>query len=203
MMRARLGVAMALLLGACDGGGGTDGGSPGVDAGGGVAVAHATAAWRMRCTTGDCPFEDPPARTIDHDHGQDGHEVRCDLQFDGTNRRMDLTLRGPDGYGFEVRGATIGLEGGRLMGSLCQIRVFEPGDVDLLTMCTASSPSPGSACQISRIDINEVDLVPTLTAELRCNSAPSEARPSEVRDVTSATSTSGNGTFAFRGCAGL
>ena len=138
-MIRRLGLA-ALLLTACDGGGGgSDGGSPGVDAGG-VAVAHASLSWQMRCTTGDCPFEDPPARSIDHDQGQDGHDIRCDLQFDGTSRRLDLTARSPEGYGIEVRGGTIGLEGGRLMGSLCQIRVYEPGDVDLLTMCTSSNP---------------------------------------------------------------
>ncbi|MCA9607555.1 MAG: hypothetical protein KC619_18235 [Myxococcales bacterium] len=193
-----------LLLAACDGGGGgSDGGGGGTDAGGGPTIAHATAAWRMRCTSGDCPAEDPPARMLDHDHGQDGAEVLCDLQFNGTTRRMDLTVRSAEGWGFEVRGATIGENGGRLMGSLCQIRVFEPGDVDLLTMCTSSNPSPGSACQISRIDIRDVDGVPTLLAELRCVDAPSEARPSDVRDVTSATSTSGNAELVFRGCAGL
>lgn len=193
----------ALFVTACDGGGGADGGA-GVDAGGGPPVAHATVSWRMRCTSGDCPFEDPPARMLDHDHGQDGAQVLCDVtQVDGSTRRMDLTVRSAEGFGFEVRGATIGLEGGRLMGSLCQIRVFEPGDVDLLTMCTSSGPSAGSACQITRIDIRDVDGVPSLLAELRCVDAPAEARPSDVRDVTSASSTSGNAELAFRGCAGL
>ena len=184
------------------GGGGSDGGSPGVDAGG-VAVAHASLSWQMRCTTGDCPFEDPPARSIDHDQGQDGHDIRCDLQFDGTSRRLDLTARSPEGYGIEVRGGTIGLEGGRLMGSLCQIRVYEPGDVDLLTMCTSSNPSTGSACSLQRIDIRDVDGVPTFLAELRCTDAPSEARPSDVRDVTSATATTSPTQLTFTGCAGL
>lgn len=203
-MRWRLGLSLALLLAACDGGGGgSDGGGGGTDAGGGPTVAHVTADWQMRCTTGDCPFEDPPARALDHDNGQDGAQVLCDLQFNGTTRRMDLTARSAEGWGFEVRGATIGPEGGRLMGSLCQIRVYEPGDVDLLTMCTSSNPSAGSACQLSRIDIRDVDGVPTLLAELRCVDAPAEARPSDVRDVTSSTSTSGNAMLAFRGCAGL
>jgi len=199
-----IGLALALSLAACDGGGGgADGGGGGGADAGGSGAAHATLSWRMRCTTpADCPFEDPPARTIDHDDGQDGHEVLCDVQFNGSTRRMDLTARSPDGYGIEVRGATIGAEGGRLMGSLCQMRVFEPDDVDLLTMCTSSNPSAGSACQISRIDIRDVDGVPALLAELRCVDAPQEGG-SELRDVTPAMATSGSAELMFTGCAGL
>lgn len=197
-----IGLALALGLAACDGdGGGADGGG-GADAGGSGA-AHATLSWRMRCTSPvDCPFEDPPARSIDHDDGQDGHEVRCDVQFDGTTRRMDLTARSPEGYGIEVRGGTIGEAGGRLMGSLCQIRVFDPDDVNLLTMCTSSNPSEGSACQISRIDIREVDGAPALLAELRCVDAPEEGG-GEVRDITPPMATSGSAELVFTGCAGL
>lgn len=197
-------VLCATFCGACDGSGGDrDGGAAGADAGG-LAAAHARLSWRMRCTSAtDCPFEDPPARSIDHDNGEDGHEVICDVQFNGETRRMDLTARAPDGYGIEVRGATIGPEGGRLMGSLCQIRVFEPDDVDLLTMCTSSNPSEGSACQLQRIDIRDVDGVPSLIAELRCLDAPEEGRPMTMRDITPAMATSGSTEIVFTGCAGL
>ena len=172
-----------------------------MDAGGEAAV-HASLAWRMRCASADCPLEDPPARTIDHFNGQDGHEILCDLQFNGETRRMDLTARSASGYGIEVRGAQIGPEGGRLMGSFCQIRVFDPDDVTILTSCSSSNPTADTACQINRVDIRDVDGVPTLLAELRCAGAPEEGRPSELRDVTSATASEG-AQLTFTGCAGL
>jgi len=201
IMKCRIGLS-ALLLVACGGGGAdTDGGGGGVDAGGPAAV-HASLSWRMRCASADCPFEDPPARTINHFNGQDGHEIICDLAFNGETRRMDLTARSASGYGFEVRGATIGPEGGRLMGSLCQIRVFDPDDVNILTSCSSSNPTADTACQISRIDIRDVDGVPTLLAQLRCAGAPEEGRPAELRDVTSATASEA-AELVFTGCAGL
>ncbi|MBX3274041.1 MAG: hypothetical protein KF729_27495 [Sandaracinaceae bacterium] len=201
-MRWWLVALAALLVGGCDGGGGGTDAGGGHDAGG-ARAAHARASWRMRCASGECPAVETPARTIDHDHLQDGHEVRCDLPLEGATRRMDITARSPDGYGFEVRGATIGADGGRIMGSLCQIRIFEPGDVDLLTTCTSSSPAPGTACQLSRIMIRSVDGVPTLSADLRCDDAPADGRPSELRDVTSPTSAGASAELAFTGCTGL
>lgn len=197
---------VSLLLAGCDGE--TDPGDdagPGVDAGNPLAGPHVVIGWRMRCVEGVCPPEDPPARNLDHVHGQDGAEVRCDLQFDGTTRRMDLTVRSAAGvgWGFEVRGARIAEDGRRLMGSFCQMRVFEPDDVDLLTQCSGNRPTGDTACQISRVDIRNVDGVPTLLGEIRCESAPAEASPSQLRDVTSPTSTSGNAAFTFTGCAGL
>ena len=205
MIFGRLLLVAIVALAGCDGPGETDDAGDGVDSGNPLAGPHLAMGWQMRCVEGTCPPADAPARMLDHDHGQDGVEVRCDLQFDGTTRRMDITVRDPagTGHGFEIRGAQIAEDGGRLMGSFCQIRVFEPDDVDLLTQCSSNSPTADTACQISRIDIRDVLGVPTLLGELRCDGAPAEASRSQVRDVTSATSASGNAAFTFTGCAGL
>ena len=198
-------LVLALLLSGCDGDGGSGDGGGGADSSTVPSGPHVVTGWRMRCASGTCPPEDAPERYLDHSHGQDGADVRCDLQFDGTTRRMDLTARSGmgSGYGFEVRGAMIGEDGGRLMGSFCQIRFFEPDDVDTLTMCTASSPSDGMACQINQIDIRDVDGVPTLLGQIRCDDVPAEGSPGQIRNITSPTATSGAAEFAFTGCAGL
>lgn len=201
-MAARLLSALTVsLLIACGGGGSLDGG--GDDAGFVPTAPHASMSWQMRCTEGTCPPADPPARTIDHDNGQDGFEVVCDLFPEGTGRRMDLTARSPEGYGFEVRGAQIGLEGGQLMGSLCQMRVFEPDDVNVLGMCGRSLPSDGTPCQIQRIDLRDVGGVMTLFGEVLCERVTEEGDPSDLRNMTSATMTNGYASFEFTGCVGI
>lgn len=204
-MTWRSALVVALLFSGCDATVGTDDGGGGTDAGPGLTGPHVTIGWQMRCVEGVCPPADPPARSLDHTHGQDGAEVLCDLQFDGTTRRMDLTVRSQmgAGYGIEVRGAQVALMGGALMGSYCQMRVFEPDDVDLLAPCGSNNPTMDRACQITRVDIRDIDAVPTLLGQFRCESAAEERSPTHLRDVTSPTSASGNGMFTFTGCAGL
>lgn len=194
---------LAMLVASCGGDEvGTDAGGPEVDAGALVGPS-ATLSWQVRCVSGRCPAEEPPARTIDAQNGQDGHEVACDLTLEGEDRRLDLTARHSDGYGIEVRGARVGPMGGRLLGSLCQIRVFEPTDTTVFEPCGSNLPTADRACQLQRVDIRDVDGVPTLEAELRCASAESEGDPLALRDVTSTTSTSGYAQLTFTGCEGL
>ncbi|HJL17916.1 MAG TPA: hypothetical protein RMH99_19785 [Sandaracinaceae bacterium LLY-WYZ-13_1] len=203
-MRAAI-PALALLctLAACDGDdGGEDGGMAGEDA----AVPsgpRAVLSWRMRCASGRCPAEEPPARSIDAVNGQDGHEVFCDLTLEGDERRLRLTARDREGNGIEVRGARVGPEGGRLLGSLCQIRVYETADVDVFGPCGSNNPTADRPCQLQRVDIREVDGVPTLTGELRCEEVPAEGDDTRLRDVTSPTSAAGHAELTFTGCLGL
>ncbi|MFK7989630.1 MAG: hypothetical protein AB8I08_26670 [Sandaracinaceae bacterium] len=178
-----------------DAGTGSDGATP--------SGPSATLSWQMRCDTEPCPEPPSPARTLDATDGEAGHTVDCDLTIEGEDRRMNLTARLGDQYGIEVRGARIGLEGGRLIGSLCQIRVFEEADLTVFEPCQASHPSPDRACQFQRIDIRDIEGVPTLTGEFRCVGAQSEMSETRVRDVSSPDAAGGNVEFAFRGCAGL
>ncbi|MEQ8891443.1 MAG: hypothetical protein RID93_27580, partial [Sandaracinaceae bacterium] len=148
------------------------------------------------------PAEVPAVRRGDAEAGRDGFEVDCDVTLEGEERRMNLTLRAPDGYGLEVRGAKMEPMGVRLVGSLCQIRIFEPADVDLFTPCASNPPTAERACQFQRLDISENEGFPSLTGELRCEAMPAERDATRLRDVTSATS-SGFVEFVFQGCDGL
>jgi hypothetical protein len=203
MRTLSLGAAVAaLLLGACDGEPGGDAGT-GADDAGAAAGPRAVLSWRMRCASGRCPAEEPPARTIDAVDGQDGHEVACDLTREGDERRLSLTARDPEGNGIEVRGGRTGVEGGRLIGSFCQMRVFETADVDVFGACSSNNPAADRPCQLQRVDIRDVDGIPTFTAELRCEGVPAEGDDTRLRDVTSPTSTSGYAELTFTGCEGL
>lgn len=192
----------AVALGACDGGGGGSDAGDGDDAGA-AAGPYARLAWRMRCVEGRCPEPPSPERAIDAVDGVGGAEVRCDLTIEGDARRLVLTARDADGAGIEVRGAQIGLEGGRLMGSLCMMRVFEPDDATVFGTCSSNVPSADRPCQIQRVDIRDVDGVPTLTGELRCASVQVEGDSTRLRDVTSPTSSTEHAQFTFTGCEGL
>lgn len=203
-MRA-LWCALAALAAAtaCDGGDPppADAGEVRIDAGP-PSAPRVRMAWRVRCNEGVCPPEEPPVRMVDAEDGRDGFEVDCDVTLEGEERRMNLTLRAPDGYGLEVRGAKMEPMGVRLVGSLCQIRIFEPADVDLFTPCASNPPTAERACQFQRLDISENEGFPSLTGELRCEAMPAERDATRLRDVTSATS-SGFAEFVFQGCDGL
>ncbi|MEC7520396.1 MAG: hypothetical protein VYE22_11050 [Myxococcota bacterium] len=202
-MRASLAALAALaLLTACDGGDApADSGLTRPDAGPPDAP-RVRMAWRVRCNDGVCPPEEPPVRSVDAEDGQDGFEVACDVTLEGDERRMNLTVRSPEGWGLEVRGAKMEPMGVRLVGSLCQIRIFEPDDVDLFTPCSSNPPTPERACQFQRLDISENEGFPSLTGELRCEAAPAERDATRLRDVT-APASSGFAELVFQGCDGL
>ena len=205
-IQARLGWAgralFALALAGCDGAPVVEDAGPTEDAG--PSGPRATLSWVMRCNEGRCPPEEPPVRTIDAHDGEDGHVIGCDLTETGTGtRRFDLTARLGERYGIEVRGASTGLMGGRLEGSLCRLTVLEEADVRLLAACGSSAPTADRPCQFQRIDIRDEAGVPTLFAELRCVAAPEERDPSDLRDITSPTAALGYAELVFTGCDGL
>lgn len=207
MQRMVIALSLGLLAVACDddrgSGGDDDAGPPASDAGS-FSGPRAVLAWQMRCAEEPCPATTPPARTIDAYHGQAGHQVSCDLTIEGDQRRLALTaLAAGSAYGLEVRGGQIGLEGGRLLGSLCQMRVYDEDDATILAPCGSNLPTADRPCQLQRVDIRDVDGVPTLLAELRCEGAAVEGSPTALRDVTAPASSAGYAMLQFTGCEGL
>ncbi|MGE0785396.1 MAG: hypothetical protein AB7S26_06900 [Sandaracinaceae bacterium] len=208
-MNRRLGWSFAALLaiGCGDGGGGGDAaadGPPITFRDSGLTGARVQADWRMHCNTGDCmPATDPPARSIAAINGELGAAVDCDLQIEGTERRFNLSAMSPDGYGFSIQGARLPIDGGRVIDMFCQMRVFEPDDVDTIGTCGANPPSPSRPCQIQRVRIQEIDGVNTVTGEVRCVEMQEFADSHDLRDITSPTSASELATFSFSGCVGL
>ncbi len=202
-----LGCCLALALAGCgDGGGGGDAATDGPQVmfrDSGLTGPRAFVEWRMRCNSGDCPAMDPPARGIDAQHLMDGATVECDLTIEGTDRRMNLSAMSPDGYGFRLAGARVPVTGGRIVDSFCEMRFFEPDDVDTIGPCTNNPPSPARPCQIQRVRIDDVDGVPTLTGEMRCETMQEVGDSRDLRDITSPTSASELATFTFTGCLGL
>lgn len=206
VVRAALALGALALVGCGDGDGGGDASMDGPSVmlrDSGLTGAHAFAEWRMRCNSGDCPAMDPPARGVDRTDLELGATVDCDLSMEGTDRRMNLTVMSEDGYGWQLRGARTGVNGGRLLGTICEVRVFEPDDVDTIGTCSNNPPSPMTPCQFQRIDIDTVDGVPTLTGEFRCAEMQEMGDSSDLRDIASPTSPSEFASFTFTGCVGL
>jgi hypothetical protein len=167
---------------------------------------RANVSWRVHCGSGTCPAEDPPARTIDAANGEDGHEVSCDLTVDGSMRQMRFLARLGDRYGIEVRGAEIGLEGGRIMGSFCRMRIWEEDDVTLFGPCSSNLSTADIPCQIQQIDIRDDDTggpTQVLFAQFRCVNVEAEGDKANLRNVSAATAEAGYGELELRGCEGL
>lgn len=191
-----------VLLPACgdDGAGGVPG-----DDGGAAVGPRARVSWRVRCGAGGAACEgDAPVRAVDHADGEAGHTVSCDLTPLGDgNRRFEATVSGPEGYSLRIRGATIELDGDRIVGSGCRVQVDEPADADLEGACSSNPPSADRPCQIQRIDVSSAGGVPALTAELRCTAVPMRGSSGVTRDVTGADAPASFAELELTGCAGL
>lgn len=201
-VRSSLIAASLLASTACNTVRATGDASPGTNDEGGSDGVRAVLSWRMRCDSEHCPLEEAPPRAIDAANGEEGHEVFCDLTMEGDERRLRFTARDANGNGIDVRGARIGLDGGRLLGSLCQMRIYETADVDLFAPCGSNPSSPTQPCQIQRVNLQNVGGVATMTGEFRCQDI-ALAGHNNLRDVTSPTSSTGFAEFAFTGCDGL
>lgn len=195
------------VLAGCGGDDGSDAGSRdgAAPVDGSFSGPHAVLSWRVRCVSGRCPTPETPIRSIDAFDTQAGHIVNCDMSFnpERTERRFDITASLGTQYGIEVRGAKVGPMGGRLIGSLCQIRIFESADETVFAMCGSNLPTVDRQCQFQRVDIADVAGVPTVTAELRCESAGAELDPLRLRDVTAPMSETGYAELTLTGCVGL
>lgn len=200
-------IALTLTcLPAC--GGDDDGSSPtpSDDAGSTTDGPHARISWRVRCgAAGGACDADAPARSVDHADGEGGHTVACDVTPLGDgNRRFDVAIESAAGHALRVRGATIAMDGDRIVGSGCRLQIDEPEDFDLEGACSSNPPSADRPCQIQRIDLTtSATGAPALVAEIRCTAAPARGSSGVTRDVTAAEVATGYAELELTGCAGL
>lgn len=198
-----LALSLAALAGGCGGepGGGDAGASDATVTG----TPHARIAWRVRCAGGGACTEDPPSRSVDHDDGQDGFTIACDVTPTGTgDRRFTLEVDSHAGYALRVRSATIGLDGDRIVGTGCRLQIDEAADFPLEGGCTSNPPTADRPCQIQRLDVTTTaGGEPALTGEIRCVAVPARGTSGVTRDVTHPDATSGHAIFELTGCAGL
>lgn len=195
-----------LALVGCDGDGGADASTDGpmvMFRDSGLSGPSVFSEWRMRCNDGDCAPMDAPARGVQTQNLEDGAVVTCDAQVDGTERRMDIEVMSPEGYGWRIAGARIPIEGGRVIERFCEMRVFEPDDVTTIGACGANPPSATRPCQLQRIRIDQVDGASVLSGEFRCIGMQQMSASSNLRDITSPTSPTEFATFELTGCIGL
>lgn len=198
--------AVALAISGCGGDGEADASTDGpivMLRDSGLSGASVFSEWRMRCNSGACPAVDPPARGVDAQDLEGGAAVGCDLQVEGTDRRMDLTVMSPEGYGWQIRGARLPIDGGRVVDRFCEMRFYEPDDVETIGACGNNPPSDTRPCQIQRVRIDEVEGVGVLTGEYRCIGMQQRSMSMNLRDIASPTSATEFATFEFRGCIGL
>ena len=101
--------------------------------------------------------------------------------------------------GFQLTGARIPGAGGRVTGDACEVRVFEPEDVDILGPCRGFPPSINRPCEV-QVTVRDDSGPATVEGEVHCDGVEVRGRVLEGRDIVSDGSPFEPASFVVSGC---